>query len=496
MQEISSNIISKIKETIKHLIVYGMGSLIQGLVGVLLLPILSKYFTTIIFGRYTIILLLGTFSGSLMYLGASSAFARFYFDSEDVNYKIKITTNSLIIAVFGSVLQTILILILAPTISLALFKTKHFAFPIILSVIGSSLGIINAFLLVYVRTLKKSLQFVLINSLNYVVNILSIYLFFYFNVSEQEIIIPFLGIILGNTASILVLIKPISQQIDSRFLSIKVLQKLLVFGVPTIINGFIFYLLDWSDRFLIEHFATFKDVGIYSFGYKIGMLVQVVFIIPFSMIWTTLRMEYAKDKDTGWFFSIITTYYTMIGLFLVLLVSISSEYLVHILASKPEYYLSYEIIPWVILGQFLLGYGSILDFGIYYSTKVHHYIWIYSLSLVVNVTLNYILLPLFGYYIAAVNTTISYLMVMILIYTISQKYFKFKIEWRRIFILFLSVITAILFSWRVYSRSFISSILIVLCVLFVWYVFVLSRNEKQLIVKMIEFIKQKVVIRV
>ena len=66
----------RLKEAASHTLIYGLGSVAQTLLGVILLPLYAHYFSAAEFGVLSIITLLGTLAGSVFYLGSSSALSR------------------------------------------------------------------------------------------------------------------------------------------------------------------------------------------------------------------------------------------------------------------------------------------------------------------------------------------------------------------------------------------------------------------------------------
>ena len=107
-----ANLISKIKELLNHGLIYGLTSSLQNLLGFILLPILTVYYTTAEFGIYSIILLVSTLAGSLFYFGASSALGRFYFDEDSDAYRKKIVSSALFITLVGAIILILLSLFL------------------------------------------------------------------------------------------------------------------------------------------------------------------------------------------------------------------------------------------------------------------------------------------------------------------------------------------------------------------------------------------------
>ena len=86
---------TKIEELFKHGLVYGITSSLQNLLGFIMLPILTSFYSPDIFGVYSILLLLSAFTSAIFYLGASSALGRFYFEDTSEFFKKRIVTTSL-----------------------------------------------------------------------------------------------------------------------------------------------------------------------------------------------------------------------------------------------------------------------------------------------------------------------------------------------------------------------------------------------------------------
>ena len=95
---------TKIKELLNHGLIYGLTSSLQSILGFVLLPILTVYYTPEEFGIYSIILLVSALASALFYFGASSALARFYFEENSDLYRKKITSAALFITLTGAIL--------------------------------------------------------------------------------------------------------------------------------------------------------------------------------------------------------------------------------------------------------------------------------------------------------------------------------------------------------------------------------------------------------
>lgn len=68
----------------------------------------------------------------------------------------------------------------------------------------------------------------------------------------------------------------IGRSLRPRMLSLGELRTILRIGVPTSLNILLDWILHYVDRFILLAFATAGDLGVYSFGSRIGLLVQQV----------------------------------------------------------------------------------------------------------------------------------------------------------------------------------------------------------------------------
>src|SRR5207237_5294311 len=67
----------------KHSAIYGLGGLVSRILAVLLLPLYTRYLSPSDYGKVETLIALTTVLGSLLAMGITSAFFRFYFDSPD-----------------------------------------------------------------------------------------------------------------------------------------------------------------------------------------------------------------------------------------------------------------------------------------------------------------------------------------------------------------------------------------------------------------------------
>ena len=78
-----SSLAFQIRRLARHSAIYGLGGILSRLLAVLLLPLYTSYLGTTGFGKIETVIALTTVLVIVLSAGISSAFFRFYFDSED-----------------------------------------------------------------------------------------------------------------------------------------------------------------------------------------------------------------------------------------------------------------------------------------------------------------------------------------------------------------------------------------------------------------------------
>lgn len=472
---------AKIIETGKHFVVYALSSALQSIIGFLLLPLLTKYFSPAEFGIYSFLTLASTLVSALFFFGASSILSRYFFDSNNLSHKQAVVSTTFLITLIGAGLQIGFSIVFCKRISFLLTDSYQYATQVFYSLLSGALGFIMNYGLMILRLEKRSQVFVRVNIVSNIINILIVYVVLVY--LHGGIYAPVFGQLVANLVtagtSFFYFRKYLWGGIQK-----SMLWEYIVFGFSTTLNGLAYYFLDWLDRFFIKEYGSLSDVGIYSMGYRIGMLIQVALIIPFSMIWSTIRMQYSNDKDNKDFISKMISYYTIAGLFVVAAIAVFSKELLYIFSSQAEYRVAYKIVPVILVAHLLYGYINIVDYGIFLSKKLHFYYITFIIASVLNAGLNYIFIPFYGYMAAAYITLLTYLFCALVIYFIGLRFYNYQIDRMRVLLPFVIVVPMIIvtneFTFPLFTGIFVKTFLII-SFLFLIYFMWLSRGEKRII---------------
>lgn len=207
---------------------------------------------------------------------------------------------------------------------------------------------------------------------------------------------------------------------------------LLKFGIPLMVANLGYWIIQSSDRYLIKYFLDISQVGIYSVGYSLA------FILIF--FWNTLRgvllpdlsalFDQGKTREFEIRFSRVFKYGVALSVPGVLGISLLAKPIIETFSS-PEFMSATDVLAIIAIGVFFFGIFLLFTtlLSVLKKATLISAIWIFMAIL--NVGLNFWLIPSFGIIGAAYSTSIVFLLGALVIIFYSRKYFKiiFKKEW-------------------------------------------------------------------
>lgn len=192
------------------------------------------------------------------------------------------------------------------------------------------------------------------------------------------------------------------------------------FNVPLIPHYLSLIVLGQSDRIMIKHYCGESDAGIYSFPYQLASVINVM-ITAINGSRVPWMYEQLKNKVYGSISKITNSLVTVMGAIVIFISLLAPEIM---LIGTADYKEAVYVIPVVTLGVFFTFiYDLYASIEFYYgSTK---YVMVASITgAVVNLILNAIFLPLFGYIAAAYTTLFCYIVLMLMHFIFAGKVIK------------------------------------------------------------------------
>lgn len=189
-------------------------------------------------------------------------------------------------------------------------------------------------------------------------------------------------------------------------------------SLPIIPHGISQVILSQFDRVMIRMIIGVSEAGLYSFAYNIYTIIQVVYT-SLNNVWEPWFFEKMKNKEYDLIKRYATLYMTFIMIVLISILIISPE-IIKLLSSKPYWDSVYVVIPILIAGYFSFLYTLPVVVEYYYE-KTKYIALATGSAALVNVLLNAIFIPRYGYIAAAYTTMVTYLFYFLFHYFFSIK---------------------------------------------------------------------------
>lgn len=422
----------KLRDLVKHGLVYGIGGIAQSALGFILLPILTSKMSLNDFGVYSLILMSATIAGAIFYLGMTSAMPRSYFDFSEEERRKSIFSTAFIILLVGAIVQITIGYWCADFLAELILRSSNvnYAYAIQWAFFGSALTFVNQYFFSYFRLKRYSFVSVIFSIGGLLFG--AILTVWFLNVEKEMLVAPFKAIAFTQILMAIGILLLYGKEMFTKNIALRECKPLLHFGIATIFTSFGVMTLDWADRIIIERYMSFADVGLYSAANRVSGLMGVLLIVPFTQIWSPMMFEYQKNPEIKKITSKVFSYFFMVGAIALTLMALFSAEILHFLIKYEVTQLLILLFLILSLASLINGTANIVVAGIFYERKVYLMPFIYAAIAGIKIALNVILIPIFGISAAAFNALIASILVPYTIYFFSKRYFSFKIEWYRI----------------------------------------------------------------
>lgn len=193
----------------------------------------------------------------------------------------------------------------------------------------------------------------------------------------------------------------------------------LKLSLPLIINSLSAVVLGVSDRLMISQMGSNSDVGIYTTIYSLGSLPVFV--------WSAINMAYIpflfeRIDNTSEHNKIHKSSNSFLLFFgsIVITVSLFSPELIKIFATN-DYIDAVEIVPVIALAIFYIAIANMYSNILLYYKKTNLIMICTVVAALLNILLNLLLIPYYGYKAAAYTTLFSYVVMAILQKKLAEK---------------------------------------------------------------------------
>jgi O-antigen/teichoic acid export membrane protein len=236
------------------------------------------------------------------------------------------------------------------------------------------------------------------------------------------------------------------------------------FGFPYVLAGAAYWVFGSMDRWMLAEYSNLEQVGLFSIAFKFAAALGLV-ISAFGQAWSPFAYK-ASAEDPGYrrFFAQILTGWFFVLALLAFGLSILSREIVEFI-TPPAYWSAAPMLAVGVCGVALYGTTLITSMGVSLEKKTMLLSAAAWAAAAVNVTLNFILIPLLGGMGAAFSTLASYAVLTGAMLYWSQKLHPLPLEWRKLGYSALMLLAAMLIAayWNEPTRAVAIPVKLALC---------------------------------
>jgi len=146
------------------------------------------------------------------------------------------------------------------------------------------------------------------------------------------------------------------------------------------------------------------------------------------------------------------TYFLFILFWAGLGLAFFSKEIIKVLALNANYWDAYQVVPLIILAYIFMGARSVQNLGLYLKNKTKYIAYNTILAAVLNIGLNFLLIPKYKMMGAALATVISFVVLYFVTYFVANRFYK--IPYENMKLLKMLVLAIILFFFSTLTADF------------------------------------------
>ncbi|MBR6033917.1 MAG: polysaccharide biosynthesis C-terminal domain-containing protein [Clostridia bacterium] len=442
---------SKVSKTSKDVIKFFIAKVMIGIIGLVLVSLYSYLLTPDVYGDYSLVVgvikvLISIFIG---WVGSSAL--RYYdqYKNEEKNF-----LSNVVVQWIAMTIVMVIIAYIVGSLFQGLLIKEYFIYVLLLLTFMGFVEIFEKIL----RAAQKTNIYLIAIVLQSILNVSLLYILAKkYNLGIYSM---FIANVISYVAFTLIAIFAFKLygKINFKLISKEIQNKFFKYGFPMVGIWGVSWFLSAADRYMIKIFSSNYDVGLYDIAYKItensiNMIISSFTLAVFPMLVATWNKD-GKEKSEKVLTRVINYLFLLLIPSVVGLIGIR-EKLYGTIVSE-QYLGGNMVILFVGIGLIFNGFNQVIYKLWQLKEQPKKILYFMLVSLVIDIVLNIVLLPKYGYIAAAVTTLISYLFITIASVIAIKKDFNIQID--KIKLLKCCISAAVMFAFLIYTREWVKNI--------------------------------------
>ena len=395
----------KLKLFLENFIVYGLGGVISRVVPLIMLPIITRLLPdTSYYGISDMVTTVISFGGAIAIMGMYDAMYRFFFDKDDVTYKITVCSTTLSFTICTSIAVAAIMVVAKTLIAQYFFHDVHYSNLVYIAALATLVSATNTIVAAPTRMQNRRKVYLIANTvgpiLSYLIAVPLILKGYYI------IALPVAALISATVIEVSFLTINKSW-FRVKLFDRKLLPQLLVVAVPLLPNFLVYWVFNSSDRLMITNIIGIGAEGVYAIGSKLGHISQLIYT-AFAGGWQYFAFATMKENDQVGSNSRIFEYLGAISFCASAFVFALARVVFKVLF--PEGYLEgWSVAPYLFMAPLLQMLFQVIGNQFLVIKKTWPSMLILLSGALINIVLNMTLIPRFGIEGAAISTLVGYI---------------------------------------------------------------------------------------
>lgn len=411
--------LSKLRDLLKNSALYSFSALASGFIGIILVPIYTRFFLPDQYGIIDIISISTALLALFVVAGIDNGIARFFIDAESPNDRNLTASTGVFYLAAVSLAVTVILIPFSSLLSKLILGSSEYGLYLLvgLAVIPFTLlsSMFTSLLRCRFQAVRAALVSVGILLVQVVMTILLVVLL-HIGILGVFIAILITNFIFSGIGFWL------TRNNYSRVFSLKKLKQMFYFGLPYLMLALCYYIMSYSNRYFLTYYSGLDAVGLYGIGYRLASVISII-TAGFQFAWGPFYYSTYRDDDAKRTFAKVFDYASTVICIGILFLSLFSRELLRIFTTE-SYLGAYKVVPLISGSLAVYTMGCYFAIGIGITKKTMHMAWTSIIAAICNILLNIALIPSLGIVGAALSTIISFAIMGILLMTISQKLYK------------------------------------------------------------------------
>lgn len=420
-----------IKSVFKGASIYTFGQLLTKASGFFLIPLYTRFLTPEDYGIVGFLQVFSQIMATVLMFGFYGAQTRYFYEFKENTKKIGEFLFSINCYLIVILLPSCVLLSIWGKYPYKLLSIKNVDFypylPLIIWTVFFQ--ILNQMLISYYLAAKEYKKCAFLQILQFLGTTSSVIFFVVY--CQQGALGQIKGIFWGQVIFFVFFYWNYASKFIFKF-SFHYVQICLAFGIPVVFHLLAAALHNSIDRIILEKYVTIDELGIYTLGYQLGMVMSVI-VTSINGAWQPNYFELMSSDSSHKAYENRRMFALWIsGISLICLIGIlwAKEFL--ILLTPENFHAAAGVVPIILFGYLFLGIYYFAVSPLFQFKKTKNLPFLTGAAALLNIGLNLVFIPEYGIYGAAYTTVVSFLFQAGFVYMVGRKLFDPGYELGRI----------------------------------------------------------------